>query len=276
MEDVSYTAQWTAAVRALETAREEDRLFTDEYAHILAEPKGYQLLERYRGGGVAEFVTVRTHYFDLAIVDVVQNTSIRQIVLVAGGMDTRAHRLEWPAGSTIFELDHEALLREKQRRLAPVTAGPKVACIPVGVDLATSWSPVLEQAGFDPSAPTLWLVEGLLFFLTEAQAAGLLDTIAAISASGSRLVVDMINEELLRHPMTQSFLATLRDDGTPWLFGTDDPAGFLSRHGSWQVDEVLEPGQFAADTGRWPYPCRPRQVKGVPRSWLVRATLDLY
>jgi hypothetical protein len=85
------------------------------------------------------------------------------------------------------------------------------------------WLPALSRAGFDPARPTLWIAEALLFFLTEDQAAGLLRTLRAGSAPGSRLGVDILSRQLLASPATQFFLSALKSDGIPWLFGTDDP-----------------------------------------------------
>lgn len=67
MEDVSYTAQWTAAARCLETERDDGRLFEDPYARDLAEPRGFELLQRYQGTGVAEYIAIRTRYMDDAV-----------------------------------------------------------------------------------------------------------------------------------------------------------------------------------------------------------------
>jgi methyltransferase (TIGR00027 family) len=271
MEPVSYTAQWTAAIRALESERPEGALFTDDLARELARPDGFDLLERYRGAGVREFVVIRTRYFDEASARALaEEPGLRQVVTVAAGMDTRAFRLPWPREARAFELDHGALLAEKDRRLGALGAEPGVARVPVAADLALGWTRELVEAGFDPSAPTLWLVEGLLFFLTEAQARGVLATCRELSAPRSRLVVDMTSAALLKSPFTRGFLAALERDGTPWRFGTDEPEAFLARLG-WNARDVSEPGTPGAGEGRWPYKPQPRHGRGVARSWLVTA-----
>ncbi|MGP9819565.1 SAM-dependent methyltransferase [Salinarimonas sp. NSM] len=271
MQPVSYTAQWTAAIRAMESERPEGALFVDPLARRLSEPDGFALIERYRGGGVKEFVTIRTRYFDDASAAVLAaRPDLRQIAIVAAGMDTRAFRLDWPADARVYEIDHEALLAEKARRLAEAGAMPRTRRVPVAADLSQGWTPALLDAGFDPQAPTLWLVEGLLFFLTDAQARGVLETCRSLSAEGSRLVVDMTSAALLRSPFTQGFLKVLEAEGNPWRFGTDEPEDFLARAG-WRVEDLKEPGSPGAGADRWPYPPRPREVRGVARSWLVTA-----
>lgn len=272
MESVSYTAQWTAAARALETERSADALFKDELARDLSAPRGFELLKKYRGGGVAEFVAIRTKYLDDTIESVLASTPIRQVVLVAAGMDARAFRLSWPEDTVVYEVDHAALHAEKRSRLAELGARSTVRRREVGADLAGDWLPALRDAGFDREQPTLWVTEGLMFFLTREQASALLATMRSASSPGSWLALDMISEQLLRSPASQFFLATLASDGVRWQFGTDDPEEFLRENG-WELRELKEPGESGAGENRWPYKVQPREVRGVSRSWLIRAEL---
>jgi methyltransferase (TIGR00027 family) len=270
MEAVSYTSQWTAAARALETERGDDALFEDKLAREFAAPRGFELLEKYRGGGLVEFVAIRTRFLDDTIELLLSSTPIRQVVLVAAGMDARAFRLTWPEGTVVYEVDHEALLDEKQRRLSRLGAQPAVERREARADLTQNWLPGLKRAGFDRNKPTLWVVEALLFFLTEEQASKLLRVIASASAPSSWLALDIISKQLLRSPATKSFRTALEKDGIPWLFGTDEPAEFLAANG-WQLRDLKEPGEPGVGENRWPYQVQPRDVRGVPRNWLIRA-----
>jgi methyltransferase (TIGR00027 family) len=269
VDDISYTAQWTAAARALESER-ADGLFRDDYARRLAEPRGFELLDRYQGAAVTDFIAVRTRYMDDALVRILGETGIRQIVMLANGMDVRTHRLDWPDGVTVYEVDHGALLAEKEARLAELGAQPKVPTVPIKADLAGDWVEVLCSGGFEPSQRTLWIAEGLVFFLTEDQVGTLLEKVAAACPADSWLVVDMTSATLLRHPMTQPFLRRLKDDGTPWQFGTDTPEEFLGGHG-WTVRDLKQPGEPGAGEGRWSYTVAPRETRGLPRNWLISA-----
>ena len=270
MEPVSLTAQWTAAVRALESERPEHRLFVDPFARELARPDGFDLLERYAGAGIRDFIAIRTRYIDDALSDALSLEEIRQIVILAAGMDSRAYRLQWLDGTTVYEVDHQALMEEKKRRLSAIGAYPAARRIEVSADLAGSWLPALRQSGFNQGDKTLWVVEGLLFFLTRSQVRSLLVTLRDASATGSWLVTDMASKALLESPASQLFLAKLRKDGIPWLFGEDDPEEFLRACG-WTLRDLKEPGNPGAGEGRWPYATPPRSVKGVPRSWLIQA-----
>ncbi|MEU3448090.1 SAM-dependent methyltransferase [Streptomyces thermolilacinus] len=270
MEPISYTAQWTSAARAVESERSEDRLFTDPYARALSAPRGFELLEKYGGGGLLPFLAIRTRFYDDTIAAVLVETGIRQVVFVAAGMDTRVYRMDWPAGTVVYEIDHAALMDEKRGRLARLGVTARAERREVAADLTADWGAALSQAGHDPGRRTLWVAEGLLFFLTSEQAGGLLQSLARRSAPGSRLLTDMVNESMLSTPLNQKFLANLRQDGTPWQFGTDEPEEFLS-HWGWKAHVVKEPGEPGPGQHRWPYGLRPRERRGVPRSWLVHA-----
>ncbi|MEU6119244.1 SAM-dependent methyltransferase [Streptomyces sp. NPDC047117] len=271
MEAVSRTAQWTAAARALETER-EDRLFADPYARTVADEIGFELLERYAGAGTVPFLAIRTTYLDRAIGRAVTDKGIQQVVFLAAGMDTRFYRLAWPAGVTVYELDRPALLDAKAVMLAeePAPAGRERRT--VSVDLTQDWTGPLKEAGWRSELPTLWVVEGLLFFLPEAAVRTLITTLAGQSAPGSVLLGDVISRAALQNPLSRPFLRALEEDGNPWLFGTEEPERLLAECG-WAVREVKQPGEDGADFGRWPYSVTPREVPRVPRSFLF--TCDL-
>ncbi|MFF4323701.1 class I SAM-dependent methyltransferase [Streptomyces sp. NPDC001568] len=271
MEAVSRTAQWTAAARALETDR-EDRLFADPYARTVADTIGFELLERYAGAGTVPFLAIRTTYLDRAIVRAVEEHGIRQVVFLAAGMDTRFYRLPWPDGITVYELDRPALLEAKADMLAaePDPAGRTRVTVPV--DLTQDWTGPLAAAGWRADEPVLWIVEGLLFFLPEDAVRNLISTLAGHSAPGSVLLGDVISASALNNPLSRPFLNSLKEDGNPWLFGTETPEQLLAECG-WAVREVRQPGEPGADFGRWPYPVPARAVPRVPRSFLF--TCDL-
>ncbi|MGW4890524.1 class I SAM-dependent methyltransferase [Streptomyces murinus] len=272
MEAVSRTAQWTAAARALETDR-EDRLFADPYARTVAGTTGFELLDRYAGAGTVPFLAIRTTYLDRAIEGAVRERGLCQVVFLAAGMDTRYYRLTWPDGVTLYELDRPALLEAKAAMLAgePEPAGRTRRT--VAVDLREDWVGSLKQAGWRAEVPTLWVVEGLLFFLPEDAVRALIATLWQHSVPSSVLLGDVISEAALRNPLSRPFMKALEEDGNPWLFGTEEPEQLLRSCG-WTVQEVRQPGEQGADFGRWPYPVPPRETPRVPRSFLFTATRD--
>lgn len=267
-DPVAQTARWTAAARAAERLR-ADRLSDDPYAEALAGPRGAELLERYGGGGVLPYLAIRTRFYDDAITRLAADHELRQVVMLAAGLDTRAYRLPWPAGTVVYELDRPALLRYKDAELA--AARPQCTRRTVAVDLVDDWRTPLREAGFDSARPTLWIAEGLLFFLPGEAVEALLRTVAELSTPGSRLVTDLTSAATLTNPLTSEFRDRLAASGAPWQFGTDEPEELLRRCG-WTVELLVEPGQPGASFGRWPYAVVPRSVTDIPRNFLAVAS----
>jgi methyltransferase (TIGR00027 family) len=137
----------------------------------------------------ANAVAVRTEYFD----DFFQSpegamaAGIRQAVILASGLDSRAYRLPWPSGTTVFEVDQPQVIEFKTATLAGLGARPTAARQAVAIDLRDDWPAALTQAGFDSTAPAAWIAEGLLAYLPAEAQDRLLDQITALSAPGSRL-----------------------------------------------------------------------------------------
>jgi methyltransferase (TIGR00027 family) len=168
---VGKTALGVAMVRAHESRR-DDQLFDDPYAEafVAAAPHAFDAEQRAAaaGGDMASWgrafwarAVVRTRFFDDYVLDAAAG-SIRQVVLLAAGLDTRAFRLSWPRGMCRYELDLPAMLRFKERVLAERTAVARCERIAVAVALRTDWAVPLRDAGFQADSPTAWLAEGLL------------------------------------------------------------------------------------------------------------------
>ncbi|MFD8722630.1 class I SAM-dependent methyltransferase [Streptomyces sp. NPDC059629] len=248
---VASTAWWTAAARAREQLR-PDPLFVDPHAAALAGDLGERILDRYGrpqpAFGDAGYLSLRTRWYD----DVLEENAPRQAVLLGAGLDTRGHRLHWPAGSVLYELDAPEVLAHKAAGLQAAGAAARCEVRYVAGDLAEAWPDRLRGAGFDPTVATLWIGEGLLFYLTEDLAGRVLREAAALSAPGSRLAVDLIAADRVADPADGS--------GFAWRFGTDEPEAFLAQCG-WTVDAVHGPEDLARRYGRWrggPDPARRR------------------
>lgn len=135
------------------------------------------------------YQAVRTHFFD-AYFAAAAAAGIRQVVILAAGLDSRAYRLDWPAGVTVYEIDLPKVLQYKSETLAGHGAAPIADRRPVAVDLRHDWPQALRDNGFDASQPTAFLAEGLLPFLPAAAQEAMFASIDALSASGSRVSVE--------------------------------------------------------------------------------------
>ena len=265
MDRVALTARWTAAARACESIR-PDRLFEDPLAAALAGPEGFALQAQVDGPAGNPTLPIRTRFFDDFLRRVVAEAPVRQVVLVAAGMDTRALRLPWPAGTRLFELDRPDLLTAKDTVLSALQATPRCRRYPVGIDLQDDWEQPLGAAGYRPEQQSMWLLEGLLLYLEAAAVHQLLEQVAANAMPGSWLGADLINRAFFTSPYTQPWLQALASAGLAWHFGTDEPEGLLAAHG-WTAT-VTETSSEGVRHGRWPYPTA-REITGLPQSFLV-------
>jgi methyltransferase (TIGR00027 family) len=278
VDPISQTGRWTAAARAVENLR-EDRLYSDPYAEALAGREGFALKQRMELArqlpGVESttehpYLTIRTKFFDNYVEATLAASSTRQVVLVASGLDTRAFRLEWPSGTCVFELDREEVLQAKRHVLEGFGARPRCDLRTVAVDLQKPWDQALIASGFDRSSPALWIVEGLLMYLEDADAKAVLAQISGLAASGSSLVTDIVGLSVFGSEWSQPLLRALASANAPWIFGCDRPEDLLGPLG-WTV-LVHRPGESGAHFGRWPYPLRARGTRGVPETFLVTGT----
>ena len=78
--------------------------------------------------------------------------------------------------------------------------------------------------GFQPAEATVWLAEGLLFYLPEVAVRSLLGTLAFLSAPDSLLGTDMMSATMLASESRRAWVQLYADAGAPFVFGTDRPA----------------------------------------------------
>lgn len=195
-QSVGSTALGVAAARAAET-RSEDPLIEDPFAAMFVEAAGYGLWTLYanptsdldpvlraRMQVMIDFVAVRTAFFDEFFLDAAQ-AGVRQVVILAAGLDARAWRLAWPDGVTVYELDQPKVLEFKSAALQQHGARPGPNQVNVPVDLRQDWPKSLQHAGFDASEPTAWSAEGLLRYLPASSQDQLVALVHALSPAGS-------------------------------------------------------------------------------------------
>jgi methyltransferase (TIGR00027 family) len=260
------TARWTAAARAAESQR-EDRLFSDPWAAALAGPEGMAWIEQRSPDKVLPIV-LRTRYFDDWLEGILGG-AVRQVVLPAAGLDTRAFRIRWPEGARCFEIDRPSVLGYKAAVLESAGAEPRCDRRSVAADLAEPWADALVGAGFDATLPAAWLLEGFLFYVPADDIARILMEVTRLAAPGSRLGFDIINGTVLASPWTQPWVEMQAAAGAPWIGTMDDPVAFLAERG-WRAT-LTQAGQSEANHGRWTLPVIPTTMPEMPHSWYVTA-----
>jgi methyltransferase (TIGR00027 family) len=198
---VGSTALFVATARALE-AQKPDPLAVDPYAEVFCRAVGgpaadvldgkapdHPLKTADFGEHFVNFQGARTRYFDEYFRRAAA-AGVRQVVILAAGLDSRAYRLSWPDGTTIFELDRPEVLDFKREVLAGQAAQPRAERREVAIDLREDWPRALRDNGFDAAKPSAWIAEGLLIYLPAAAEEQLFTGIESLAGPGSHVAVE--------------------------------------------------------------------------------------
>lgn len=200
---VGATATAVAASRAT-ASQGPDALLDDPWAEPLVRAVGIDTFVKIVDGELTadddpllnrqamnEQIAVRTRFFD-DFFTTATASGVRQAVILASGLDTRAYRLPWPAGTVVYEIDQPEVIAFKTRTLADLGAEATAWRRTVAIDLRDDWPSALRDAGFDAVVPTAWSAEGLLVYLPPEAQDRLFDNITALSAPGSRLATEHV------------------------------------------------------------------------------------
>jgi methyltransferase (TIGR00027 family) len=198
---VGSTALFVATARALE-AQKSDPLVVDPFAELFCRAVGgpaadvldgelpeHQLKTSDFGENFVNFQAARTHYFD-EYFRRAADAGVRQVVILAAGLDSRAYRLNWPSGTTIFEVDQPQVLDFKREVLARHGGHPRAERREVAVDLRDDWPTALQDTKFQADKPSAWIAEGLMIYLPAAAQNQLYTGIDALAAPHSQVAVE--------------------------------------------------------------------------------------
>ncbi len=266
-ESVGATALGVAAARAAET-ESENPLISDPFARVFLDVAGEGMWNWFaapdlpaeiaeaepdlkpRMQSMVNYMAARTSFFDRFFLDATR-AGASQVVILAAGLDSRAWRLPWPDGTTVYELDQPRVLEFKSSTLRENGALPTCNLVHVPVDLRHDWPAALREAGFDASLPSAWSAEGLLPFLPAAAQDLLFERVDALGAAGSRIAVEAPGPDFLDEAAIEKRRADMQrvrdlmaklqpardlpDVHDLWYFEEREDVGdWLRRHG-WQV-----------------------------------------
>lgn len=261
---VGATATAVAASRAM-ASQNPDALLNDPWADPLVRAVGIDTFVKLIDGetghtddpllnrrAMNEQITVRTRFFDDFFVQAGES-GIRQAVILASGLDTRAYRLPWTADTTVFEIDQPQVIAFKTRTLADLGAEPAAERTTVAIDLREDWPAALVEAGFDPKLPTAWSAEGLLVYLPPEAQDRLFDNIATLSAPGSRIATEHMDLRNIPADWADRLTERSRRIGSNinlaelFYSGDRNPAAdYLEDHG-WRIDVQTTSQIYAAN-----------------------------
>jgi methyltransferase (TIGR00027 family) len=176
--------------------------FRDPYARTMLPPgwaAAYRVLSRWaprsrpeqrdRALTQLDVVPLRVATIDVELKAAVA-TGCRQVVLLGAGLDTRAYRMPALADAVVYEVDHPATQAYKRRKASPLAPlARSVTYVPVDFE-SSSLAERLAATTFRADAPTVWVWEGVLMYLTDAAVRATLADIARCSAAGSTLIAN--------------------------------------------------------------------------------------
>ena len=231
------SAYGAASARAMEMFEAPSlRLFEDELVIDLLPPFARFMLRRAwirawfknwferQAPGIRGALLCRTRSID----DMVRAglaRSLRNVVILGAGLDTRAYRLPELATARVFELDLPHVQASKRERLsrALVASESHVRFVPIDFNVEP-FDTALTASGFDASQPALFIWEGVTQYLQPAAVDAVLRTIASL-APGSELVFTYVLEEAVtgrfRADRSEDFRRVTSRLPEPWLFGID-------------------------------------------------------
>ena len=247
---VPFTARVMAAIRDLESQR-DDRLFNDPYARQFVTAEAIAFRDGKLHPRDLQYVALRTRFLD----DFLQSLSaqIRQIVFLGAGMDARAYRLPWPENTTLYELDRAEIIEAKANYFQDIS--PQLQRIAIAADLTQPWTSLLCDRGYQPEIPTLWILEGLLMYLSTDEVEQLLQDISNLSQPQSAIGFDILSSASLDYEPYRGHFKS----------GYDRPLDLLSSYG-WQGN-LVEPTDLSVRLGRPPL-VMPAELQNS-RSWFV-------
>ena len=206
-QSVGATALGVAAARAAET-ESENPLINDPFARVFVDAAGEGMWSIYANPTLMakvielepdvgtriqlmiDFMATRTAFIDEFFLGAV-DAGVRQVVILAAGLDARSWRLPWPEGTVIYELDQPKVLDFKTSTLEQHGAHPTAQLVNIPIDLRQDWPKALQEAGFDASRPTAWSAEGLVRYLPSQGQDLLFERIHSLSAEGSWLATNV-------------------------------------------------------------------------------------
>ncbi len=268
INEIGATAFVIASIRALEPEK-SPQLFSDPYAQWFSN-------ERARGAArqldaafppSTTMVRFRTRYFNRFIERGIADGA-RQVVLLGGGFDMRAHIFANP-DVAFFEVDQKAVLEFKRAILAEhgIEQAPSVFGNYLEVDVPDG----LAGIGFDLNAPTVMVWEGNTMYLPPESIMPFLNRLAG-AMSSFRIAFDYFSVDMQDRDF-ETEEDRVRLEGVERAMGASFPTGFpdLTIFEEEAPFRVAESGSFAGLAEEFG---SGDVVAGYPEDW--RETLKLY
>ena len=233
IRNISDTALWAAAYRALESDR-PDAVFRDRFARRLAGERGEKTMKLQPGGTRHAWAWVsRTWLFDQFIAQQIRE-GVDAVINLAAGLDTRPYRMDLPGSFKWIEVDLPDLLAYKHEVMKDER--PRCDLETVSMDLAdVDARRILFGRVAAKARNVLILTEGILIYLTESEVSALAHDLGR-HPSIRRWVAEITSPGLLRL-LQREVGGLVRQGGAEFKFGPEQGPDFFTPLG-WRPIEV--------------------------------------
>ena len=246
----STTAQGIAFARALESSKPaEERICYDPLARQMISTPFYLFCKLFAGYGEASapgvlgYLAARTRYID----DYLQNcldSGLEQLVILGAGLDSRAYRFEQLKERRVFEVDHPATQSGKIERVNKILGDLPRHVVYVPVDFNQETLHKLLDLGYDKQRQTLFVWEGVTYYLTAEAVDSTLAFVLAHSGQGSSIIFDYVYASALTAAHKRGEVTRMqrysRFTGEGLVFGIEEGQveAFLLARGYTQIQNV--------------------------------------
>lgn len=199
----SITAENVAFVRALESLKPEaERICYDPYAYRFLSQQYLMFMKmaaldpsKTPFPGLHNSLSARVRYFDDFVKKSIDE-GLEQLVILGAGYDTRAYRIDGIRGKVrVFEIDHSGTQRVKMKKIKDIFVSLPDHVEYISVDFETeNFDQRLLEHGYKKSQKTVFIIEGLIYYLPQKAVDEMLSFIATNSSTGSAIIFDYVYE----------------------------------------------------------------------------------
>jgi methyltransferase (TIGR00027 family) len=232
IKNVADTALWVATYRADESAR-PDALFHDRLAGMLAGDRGRKIAASMPYPAMMTWLlAIRTVAIDRLVLQAI-SMGVDTVVNLGAGLDTRPYRMALPSTLRWIEVDFPNIITYKNEKLAgekPVCRLERIAADLSDIPLRRS---LFQRIGSE-SQSTLIITEGVIMYLTSADAADLSMDLFAVSSF--HFWIQDYRQHATKMKMPKNMQRLFKD--SPFRFDRDDWLSFFAGHG-WMIGEKI-------------------------------------
>ncbi len=205
------TAEGVAIHRFVESQRPEgERICYDPYAvHFLSPEllefrarnpdKVKAIQEQYERffPGLGNSIRAKSRYFDDFVMKSIDE-GIEQLVILGAGYDSRAYRIDGLKKIVTFEIDHPATQMVKTEKVKKIFGSLPDHVVYVPADLGREdFGKRLLEMGYDRSKKTLFIMEGVIFYIPPKMVDEILSFIVKNSGKGSAVLFDYFPQSVI-------------------------------------------------------------------------------